>query len=367
VPLGEGGMAGLAGRRAGGEIVVGPRRPVIRDIDALPMAAWDLVDLDRYRQIWMDRHGRFSLNIATTRGCPYHCNWCAKPIWGQRYAMRSPRAVVDEIACLEELAAPGHYWIMDDIFGLGRDWTGEFADLLQSRGLKIAFKCLSRADLLLRGDTIDQLARAGCETIWIGAESGSQKILDAMEKGTEVGQIEEATERLKKAGIRVGHFIQFGYPGEGLGDIAATLALLRRSLPDEMGISVSYPLPGTRFYDTVRGQIEGAGNWRDSDDLAMLFRGPFTTRFYRALHGFVHRHLWLHKTRHRLWQVICGRVPPVGRDGARLLRLLATVPAQVLSLLPLGLLALLPHRSSQSAGSVASRQAAASPTPQGAE
>src|SRR6185436_6613830 len=125
---------------------------------------------------------------------------------------------------------------------------------------------------------------AGCRTVWLGAESGSQKVLDAMEKGLTVADIRDAARRLRAAGIEVGFFLQFGYPGEGWREIEETLALVRECAPDDIGISVSYPLPGTRFHDRVQEDLKGQRNWSESADLAMLYRGPFGTDFYRRLH-----------------------------------------------------------------------------------
>ncbi|HEY5622829.1 MAG TPA: radical SAM protein, partial [Gammaproteobacteria bacterium] len=279
-----------------GEVVHNDRMPLVRELDKLPFPAWDLINLKEYRNRWQRRHGMFSINLVTTRGCPYHCNWCAKPIWGQRYNSRSPENVVAELVQLSESIDLDHVWFMDDIFGLKPGWVQRFADSLEKHGLRIRFKCLTRSDLLRRPGEIESLARAGCETVWIGAESGSQKILDAMEKGTTVEDIERTSARLREHGIRVGHFIQFGYPGETMREIKSTLAMLRRVMPDELGISVSYPLPGTPFYERVKAQLGETQNWQDSDDLAMLFRGPFTTEFYRCLHRIVHRDLAWRRT-----------------------------------------------------------------------
>lgn len=281
---------------AQGNLVQNPMMPVVRKLDALPLPAWDLVNLELYRNIWRHRHGRFSVNLVTTRGCPYHCNWCAKPIWGQRYNSRSPENVASEIALLHDRAQPDHIWFMDDIFGLKPGWVTQFADALETHGVQIRFKCLTRPDLLRREGEIDAMARAGCETIWLGAESGSQEILDAMEKGTLVADIASTTQRLRERGIRVGYFIQYGYPGESWMHVRATLAMIRNNLPDELGISVSYPLPGTPFYERVQAQLGRTRNWQDSDDLAMLFQGPFSTKFYRRLHSFTHRYLAWHRT-----------------------------------------------------------------------
>src|SRR5574341_574213 len=281
-------IPGLAFRRDGQVCDTG-RRPLLKHLDALPFPAWELVDVERYRRIWLEQHGYFSMNMVTTRGCPYHCNWCAKPIWGQRYHSRSPENVAAEMRWLKETYHPDHIWFVDDIMGLKPGWLPRFADALHAQRGLIPFKCLSRADLLTRNGEVNALARAGAQIVWMGAESGSQKILDAMDKGTRIEQIHEAARLLKEAGIRVGFFLQFGYPGETREDIEKTIQLVRDCDPDDIGISVSYPLPGTKFFENVREQLSEIQNWQDSNDLAMLYGGPFSTAFYRKLHSVVHK------------------------------------------------------------------------------
>lgn len=281
-----------------------PREP-IKDLDALPFPAWDLVDIEHYRRIWREKHGYFAMNLVTTRGCPYHCNWCAKPIWGQRYHSRSVQNVVREIAWLLDVYQPDYLWFVDDIFGLKPGWIEKFALELQANRICIPFKCLSRADLLLRPGEVQALRSAGVDIVWIGAESGSQKVLDAMEKGITVEQIRNATRLLKSYGIHVGFFLQFGYPGEGLAEIDQTFRMVRECQPEDIGISVSYPLPGTKFYQKVRDQLKERQNWIDSEDLAMLYQGPFSTEFYRQLHRTLHTEFrllksWMGLTKQRL-------------------------------------------------------------------
>jgi glycosyltransferase involved in cell wall biosynthesis/radical SAM superfamily enzyme YgiQ (UPF0313 family) len=280
-------IAGLASRGRDGQLAKTGPREIVRDLDGLPRPAWDLVDIDRYRSIWMRRHGYFSMNVVTTRGCPYHCNWCAKPIYGQRYGSRSPAHVVDEMKWLKDVYGPDHLWMADDIFGLKPGWIESFAALAHERDAVVPFKCLLRADGVTE-PVASALAAAGCRTAWIGAESGSQRVLDAMEKGTTVEQIRTAAERLHRAGIEVGFFLQFGYPGETFDDIELTRQMVRDCRPDDIGISVSYPLPGTRFYDRVKAELGSKQNWVDSDDLAMMYRATYVPEFYRTLHSAVH-------------------------------------------------------------------------------
>jgi anaerobic magnesium-protoporphyrin IX monomethyl ester cyclase len=279
-------------------------QPLVTDLDNLPFPAWDLVDIPRYQDVWYERHGYYSMNMATTRGCPYHCNWCAKPIWGQRYNVRSPENVVAELKWLKGNYRPDHIWFADDIMGLKPGWLAQFADLVEAQDARVPFKSLNRVDLLLRDGDIPALRRAGCEIVWVGAESGSQKILDAMEKGTQVEQIYEATRRLHAAGIRVGFFLQFGYPGETRDDIEKTLQMVRDCRPDDIGMSVSYPLPGTKFHTRVKDQLGVQQNWLDSNDLAMLYQGPYSTAFYRQLHTVLHKEFRARK----YWDAVRGRV-----------------------------------------------------------
>lgn len=279
-------------------------RPVMRDLDTMPLPAWDLVDISVYREMWMTHHGYFSLNISTTRGCPFKCNWCAKPIYGNRYNARSPQHVVSELKMLKERYGFDHIWFCDDIFGLKPGWVNAFADLVEAGGMRFRFKIQSRADLLLQEDYIQALARAGCENSWMGAESGSQKILDAMDKGTTIEQIEQATQVLRQYGIRPSFFIQFGYPGETRSDIDMTIRMINRLLPDSLGISVSYPLPGTVFYDRVKADMKEKTNWTDSDELQLMFRNAYPPAFYKQLHRYVHKtyrwHLALDQVRRLL-------------------------------------------------------------------
>jgi anaerobic magnesium-protoporphyrin IX monomethyl ester cyclase len=276
------------------EVVVGGHRPIERHPDVFGRPARDLVDIDAYRQAWTSHHGRFSLNMVSTRGCPYSCNWCAKPIWGQRYAMRSAGDVAAELIGLKRDHAPDHIWFADDIFGLRSDWLAEFAHLVDDAGGQVPFTMQSRCDLMNQ-QAVDALALAGCQEVWLGAESGSQRILDAMDKGITVDEIRTARHRLGERGIRACFFIQFGYPGETWADIEKTISLVADLLPDDIGVSVSYPLPGTAFHQMVQLDLVDRGNWEDSGDLAMMFAGTYPTEIYRELHHSLHDDLDLRR------------------------------------------------------------------------
>jgi radical SAM superfamily enzyme YgiQ (UPF0313 family) len=271
----------------GGRVRYTPHRAPIADLDSLPAPAWDLVDAEPYRRAWHSAHGYFSLNMVSSRGCPYRCNWCAKPIWGDTYHCRSAALVAQEMLELKHRFQPDHLWFADDIFALSQQWTREFAAAVESLGAQVPFRMQSRCDLMTR-PTVEALRRAGCTEVWMGVESGSQEVLDAMDKGTRVWQAFEARENLRRHGIRACYFLQFGYPGETWTEIEKTIALVRQTQPDDIGVSVSYPLPGTAFHRMVSSQLGPKGNWADSDDLDMMFQGAFSTEFYRALADALH-------------------------------------------------------------------------------
>jgi radical SAM superfamily enzyme YgiQ (UPF0313 family) len=263
-----------------------------------PAPAWDLVDVDRYRSIWQGAHGYFSLNMAASKGCSFRCAWCAKPIWGNQYLQRHASDVAAEMTHLKRTHAPDHVWFADDIFGFRVDWVLEFARAVHATGGAIPFTIQTRADLISER-MAKALKQAGCKEAWIGAESGSQRVLDAMNKGTTVAEILVARARLKAVGIRVGFFIQLGYLGEELMDVLATRKLLDNARPEDVGVSVSYPLPGTKFHELVKEQLRGKTHWQESDDLEMMFQGTYTSEFYRAVRDLLHDQVSLEQRRIR--------------------------------------------------------------------
>ena len=271
------------------EILTTEKRNVLNNLDELPLPAWDLIDMDSYKNVWKQSRQEFTLNIATTRGCPYKCNWCAKPIYGNSYNAHTPRYIVNQISFLQKTFGVKRFWMCDDIFGLKPNWVQEFATELENQQLKISYFIQSRVDLLLKEDTIDALAKSGLEEVWVGAESGSQKILDAMDKGTKVEEIYKATHLLKSKKIKVAFFLQFGYLTENQSDIDKTIAMIKELKPNNIGISVSYPLPGTKFYEKVKDDLKLKANWEDSDDFEMMFKGTYSTKYYKKLQRYVHK------------------------------------------------------------------------------
>jgi anaerobic magnesium-protoporphyrin IX monomethyl ester cyclase len=281
------------------QVVRTGHRELIRDLDQLPFPSRDLIQVEQYRSAWKAAHGFFSLNIVASRGCPYRCNWCAKPIYGDSYSVRSASSIAEEMRYLKHDLGVEHLWFADDIFGLRPKWVRDLAAEVEKRDAAIPFKMQTRVDLMSR-DNVRALRRAGCAEAWMGVESGSQKILDAMDKGTRVEQIAKARENLKREGIRACYFLQFGYSGENWRDIQSTIKLVHDTRPDDIGVSVSYPLPGTKFYERVQAQLGAKTNWSDSEDMDMMFQGAYTNQFYRALHDALHAQVdsWNSSSKH---------------------------------------------------------------------
>jgi radical SAM superfamily enzyme YgiQ (UPF0313 family) len=274
--------------KSNGIIKCNERRKVITQLDKLPLPAWDLIDIKPYKKAWKN-HNYFSINVSTTRGCPYKCNWCAKPIYGNRYNVRSPEHVLNELKEMSRFFEFDHIWFCDDIFGLKPGWLDSFSKLLIESGMKLKYKIQCRADLLQNEELIDNLSKSGADEIWIGAESGSQKILDAMDKGINVEQIYQAVRLLKKYQMKPCLFLQFGYPGETKADILKTLKMVDELDPFDIGVSVSYPLPGTVFYENVKASMKEKKNWKDSDELLLMYSGEYSATFYKTLHRYVHK------------------------------------------------------------------------------
>jgi anaerobic magnesium-protoporphyrin IX monomethyl ester cyclase len=271
-----------------GRLIRSPQR-LARNVawSSLPSPPRELIDLSPYREAWLKAHGYFSVNMVSSRGCPYHCNWCAKPISGNKFQLRSPAAVAEEMKQLKYSEGAQHIWFGDDVFALNHSWLEDFVKEVTTRDAALPFKIQSRADLMT-DHTVRKLKVAGCAEVWMGVESGSQSVLNAMDKGLRISSIRTARARLKQAGIRACYFLQFGYPGEGWAELQQTIALVRETRPDDVGISFSYPLPGTRFYDRVDAQLGRKRNWTDSDDLCIMFTAAYSTDFYRAVRDALH-------------------------------------------------------------------------------
>ena len=235
-----------------GSSVQGPPRSYLPDLDALPLPAWDLIDLEGYLDRWSRLTGDRRMAVVTSRGCPFDCSWCSKPTFGRTFRQRSVGSLMHELAMLRELYGVDYVRVCDDVFGIQRAWTEEFLEEMIARDWGMRFECLSRVDLL-KPELLPRLKRAGLARVFLGVESGSQKMLDLMNRGTRLTQVERCARALKEHGVRQHWFLMLGYPGETLADIESTVELFRRYSPEEYSVSVALPLPGTRFERLVQG------------------------------------------------------------------------------------------------------------------
>jgi anaerobic magnesium-protoporphyrin IX monomethyl ester cyclase len=287
-----GAVSGMAYRSASGAPVTTPRRPLIEDIDHLPLPARDLIDVESYRRAWRSRHPVFSLSLIATRGCPYGCAWCQKIVFGRSFRPRSPERVAEEMRLLKEQYRPDQLRIVDDVMGIDRKWLRRWHAAVLAKDAVIPFECLSRADLVDE-EMARLLSEAGCVRIAFGAESGSQRVLDAMTKGITVEQIYRAADICRAFGIETYFYMMVGYPGEEWPDLKLSVKLIRETRPDLFSTTIAYPLPGTPFYDQVRDQLpessESISDWDYTAENRLLFQGArYNTAFYRRVIRWFH-------------------------------------------------------------------------------
>ncbi|MGI0132922.1 MAG: B12-binding domain-containing radical SAM protein [Thermoplasmata archaeon] len=267
--------------RSGGRTIYGPRRAFVKDLDALPLPAWDLVDMEAYLGRWSARTGERRAAVLTSRGCPFDCSWCSKPTFGRTFRQQSPSRVIDELRALKERYGVDYVRFCDDVFAISRRWIDELLDRMIADDLGMRFECLARVDLL-KPDLLGRMREAGLERVYVGVESGSQKMLDLMNRGTQLRQVERTAESLRREGIRQFWFLMLGYPGETLDDIDATLRLFRRFSPEEYSVSIAVPVPGTRFYEAVKGKLNRrAPSTRGNGGRALLYDATYPQALYR--------------------------------------------------------------------------------------
>jgi anaerobic magnesium-protoporphyrin IX monomethyl ester cyclase len=273
---GEGELA-LEAILRGGE--PGPAR-LLPDLDAQPWPDRERVDIDQYLRVWREHQGAGSVSVITARGCPYHCRWCSHSTFGKTHRRRSAVGVVDEVEWILNRYHPEQLWFADDVFTIHHGWLDAYAAEMRRRGLRVPFECITRADRL-NARVAAQLAELGCGRVWIGSESGSQRLLDAMERGVTVAQVRDAVEHLKQNGIRTGMFFMWGYEGEELSDIEATYEHVKACRPDVFFTTVSYPIKGTPYYDQVAPKLVQLGQWQATTDREIKIRGRRSRHFYQ--------------------------------------------------------------------------------------
>jgi anaerobic magnesium-protoporphyrin IX monomethyl ester cyclase len=270
---------GVIHRARSGAVERTPPMPLIPDLDALPWPDREAINVDEYLRVWRERHAVGSVSLITARGCPFRCRWCSHSTYGMTHRRRSVEAVCDEVEGILERYAPEMLWYADDVFTIHKSWTIRFAAELLRRGIRTPFECITRADRL-DAAVASALREAGCFRVWIGSESGSQRVLDSMQRGVKVQQVREAVRLVREQGIQSGMFLMWGYEGEQASDIEATAEHVAACNPDLFLTTVAYPIKGTPYFAEVSERLVPLGEWRDRTDRDVRVQGRHSRRFY---------------------------------------------------------------------------------------
>jgi len=277
------------------QIKTNTERALIKDINTLPFPNRKSVNLNLYLDTWKKYHGKSMVSVSTMRGCPYTCKWCSRAVYGGTYRRRSPSKVVEELLCLKKTYNPDAVWFVDDVFTISHKWLKEFVFEVKSRKAVIPYEIITRADRLT-DEVLNLLKESGCFRIWIGAESGSQKIIDAMDRRVDVEKVREMIILSKKKGIEAGTFIMLGYPGETKDDIRETIRHLKVSQPDYYTITLAYPIKGTPLYEQVASSISGDNEFSKNTDRDLDFKRTYSTDYYRHAIRWVHNEVNFNKS-----------------------------------------------------------------------
>ncbi|HEY3403574.1 MAG TPA: radical SAM protein [Ohtaekwangia sp.] len=254
-------------------------REKIKDLDELCIPAREKIDLNLYLTAWKKHHGKNAISVSTMRGCPYTCKWCSRAVYGLSYRRRSPEKVAEELELIQQKYNPDSLWFVDDVFTISHKWLTAFRDELQKRHIQIPYECITRADRL-NEDVVKMLKETGCFRVWIGAESGSQKVIDLMDRRVDVNQVRDMIRLVRRYDIESGTFIMLGYPGETEEDIEETIHHLKESNPDHFTITVAYPIKGTELYQEVEALQVTKLDWSQSNDRMIDFKRRYTRRYY---------------------------------------------------------------------------------------
>jgi anaerobic magnesium-protoporphyrin IX monomethyl ester cyclase len=297
-------IQGIVFRSPEGNVIRTSPRPHIGTLDDLPFPDRTKVDMDEYLRAWREHRGSTSLSMVTMRGCPFTCTWCSHAVYGESYRRRSAPHVVRELRMLDERYHPDAYWFADDVFTINHAWLFAFADELRKEQLAIRYECITRADRM-NEKVVRALCDSGCKRLWIGSESGSQRILDAMSRRVSVEQVQAMTHLAQANGIEVGMFIMLGYAGETREDVEATIRHVRACRPDHLLTTVAYPIKGTAFYSEVRDRLVVPRlPFEQWNDRMIGITGRYSRRFYWfANRRVVNEAAWIRSSRspNRSW------------------------------------------------------------------
>ena len=318
------GVRGIAYRDTTGAVVRTEPRPQLESLDTLPFPDRAAIDIDAYVRVWRTQHGRGSVSLITARGCPYTCTWCSHSVFGHTHRRRSPANVADELEQIVDRYGPDMVWYADDVFTINHRWLERYAAELARRRLRVPFETITREDRLNEA-VVRTLAEMGCFRLWIGSESGSQRVLDLMQRDTNAGRVREMVRLLRTHGIESGLFVMLGYDGERIEDLEATVDHLKAAPPDRFLTTVAYPIKGTPYHDRVADRIVATTSWLDGSDRRVVVTGRHSRRFYGWVTQWMVNEVAWHQQRCRArpdyWRMLkVGLRARIGRLGMTLTR-----------------------------------------------
>lgn len=291
------GVAGTVFLDEDGEVVTNPERAQIPDLDSLPWPDRERIDIGSYLEVWRRHHGTGSVNLITARGCPYRCRWCSHGVFGFTHRRRSPADCAAEVEHIRDVYRPDMVWYSDDVFTIHHRWLFDFRRELERRNIKMPFEAISRADRMMKDEVLETLAEMGCFRVWIGSESGSQRILDRMDRKVTVEQVQWATKAAQRHGIEVGMFLMWGYEGETEDDIAATVEHVKKTNPDVFFTTVAYPIKGTEYFGEVADRVVLDKPWDAASDRDHEIRGRHSKAYYRHADRWLRNAVEAHRRR----------------------------------------------------------------------
>jgi radical SAM superfamily enzyme YgiQ (UPF0313 family) len=262
------------------QVIQTDARTKFKELNELPLPNREAISMQKYLETWKKNHGKSSMTISTQRGCPYTCKWCSTAVYGQSYRRRPAHLVVEEMKMLKEKYNPDAIWFVDDVFTVSHKWLTEFHSEIIKQNAIIPFECITRAERL-NDEILQLLKEIGCFRIWIGAESGSQKIIDLMDRRVDINHVKKMIQDTNAIGIKTGTFVMVGYPEETIEDIDKTIRYLKEAKPTEYTITIAYPIKGTSLYKEIENKITNKLDWETSTDRDIDFERTYSRKFYK--------------------------------------------------------------------------------------
>lgn len=262
------------------QVIQTEARTKFKELNELPLPNREAIYMQKYLETWKNNHGKSSMTISTQRGCPYTCKWCSTAVYGQSYRRRPAHLVVEEMKMLKEKYNPDAIWFVDDVFTVSHKWLTEFHSEIIKQNAIIPFECITRAERL-NDEILQLLKEIGCFRIWIGAESGSQKIIDLMDRRVNINHVKKMIQDTNAIGIKTGTFVMVGYPEETIEDIDKTIRYLKEAKPTEYTITIAYPIKGTSLYKEIENKITNKLDWETSTDRDIDFERTYSRKFYK--------------------------------------------------------------------------------------